>query len=118
MEPQHRYELFNLYLKKRNELGKINKFRITGWNTGLFRYMKGGEYILLQDVYVFDEDSQVIYYDHIHIKLSKKKKEMFEKYPNTYIEFLAHPIVYTRKNGTRDFSFGGVLTDSIQQLIY
>ncbi len=115
--PPHRSDILSLYIKRRNELGKINKFRIVAFNTCYFRRIKDGDYLLLTDVYVFDEEIEVIHLDHLHIKLSKKKKEKVELYPNSYIEMLAHPSVYTRKNGTRDFTFSGVLTDSIKQII-
>lgn len=117
--PPHRSEILPLYIKRRNLNGHIHKFRIVAWNDAKFRFVndnENDEYVILKDVHIYDDDNKLIYYDHIHINVSPAKKEMFRSFANSYIEMLVHPRVYTRKNGTRDFSFSGIVKKSIKKV--
>ncbi len=116
--PPHRSELFRLYIERRHITGKIKKFKLVAWNSGIFRFVKknsNDEYLLLTNVFIFDDKNESIYLEHLHIRVSIRKKQLFESIVNCYVQMQGHPILYTRKNGTRDFTFGGLVPKSIKK---
>ncbi len=131
---EYREDLYNLFINRFNTGGsgrRQNQYRVNAYNTGLTReqvqniipnYDNDDDVsttlLLLRDLYIYEVGKSEIItkLEHVHIEvpknlrkreklLNREKGGRYDVLVNKYISFKAEISIYTRTNGTIDFSF-------------
>ncbi len=121
---EYREDLYNLFINRFNTNGRRNQtlYRILAFNTGIIREkIVEGEIttlLLLNDVCIYEVgiNNLITRLDHLHIEVPsnlRKRNKLLNRIEggrdevlvNKRISFRAEVAIYTRTNGTIDFSF-------------